>query len=80
MILCAHSDAGFQNESNGRSRAGAHIFLSENDAMARWNGSVLTLAKIIKFVMSSASEAELGAMLIIAQKMVAMRQTLQGPS
>ena len=33
MVLCAHSYAGFQNESKGRSRAGAHIFLSENDTM-----------------------------------------------
>ena len=48
MVLCAHSDAGFHNERNGRSRAGAHIFLSENDAMPRWNGPVLTLEKIIK--------------------------------
>ncbi len=31
MILCAHSDAGFLNETNAQSRAGAHIFLSEND-------------------------------------------------
>ena len=26
MVLCAISDAGFHNESKGRSRAGAHIF------------------------------------------------------
>ena len=45
--------------------------------MPRWNGPVPTLAKIIKFVMSSASKAELGAMFITSQKMVAMRQTLQ---
>ena len=67
MVLCANSDAEFHNDSKGRSRSGAHIFLSENDDMPRWNGSVLTLAKIIKFVMSSASEAELGAMFITAQ-------------
>ena len=35
MVLCAHSDAGFHNESKGQNRAGAHIFLSENDAMPR---------------------------------------------
>ena len=33
MVLCAHSVAGVHNESKGRSRAGDHIFLSENDAM-----------------------------------------------
>ena len=67
MVLCAHSYAGFCTESKGRSRAGAHIFLSENDAMPRWNAPVLTLAKIIKFVISSASEVELGAMFVTAQ-------------
>ena len=77
MFLCAHSDTGFHNKSNGRSRAGAHIFLSENDAMPRWNESVITLAKIIKFVVSSASEAEIGAIFITAQEIVAMRQTLE---
>ena len=30
MILAAHVDAGFLNKSRARSRAGAHIFLSEN--------------------------------------------------
>ena len=45
MVLCAHSDAGFHNESKGRSRARAHIFLSENDVMPRWNGPVLTICK-----------------------------------
>ena len=75
MVLCAHSDAGFHNESKGRSIAGAYIFLSKNDAMHRWDGSVITLAQIIKFVMSSASEAELGAIFITAQEMVAIRNT-----
>ena len=67
MVLCAHSESGFQNESKGHSRAVAHVFLSENNTIPRWNGSVLTLVKIIKFVMYSASEAELGKMLIIVQ-------------
>ena len=63
MVLCAHSDAGFQNESKRRSRAEAHILLSENDAMPQWNDPILTLAQIIKCVMSSASEAEIRALL-----------------
>ena len=67
MVLCTHYDAGFHNESKGRSRAGAHILLSENDYMPLWNESILILSKIIKFVMSSASEAELGAIFITAE-------------
>ena len=76
MILAAHSDAGFHNESKGRSRAGAHIFLSEDDPIPRWNGPILSIAQVIKFVMTSAAEAELAALYIIAQKLVPMRQTL----
>ena len=67
MVLCAHSDAGFHNEIKGRSRSGAYIFLPKNYAMPRWNGSVLTLAKTITFVLSSAYEAKLGALFITAQ-------------
>ena len=35
MILVAHSDAGFHNESKGQHRAGAHIFLSEDYPIPR---------------------------------------------
>ena len=77
MVVCALSDSGFYNESKGRRIAGAHILLSEKNDMPGWNRPVVTLAKIIKCVMSSASKAELGSMFITAQEMVAMRKTLQ---
>jgi hypothetical protein len=32
MILCAHADAGFLNKTNSCSRAGAPIYLSEDDS------------------------------------------------
>ena len=70
MILAAHSNAGFHNESKGHSTAGAHICLLENNPIPRWNGTVLTIAQIIKFVMSSATEAELGALYITARKLL----------
>ena len=57
MILAVHEDAGFLNESRARSRAGAHIFLSENEPKPKINGPILTIAKIIKTVMTSAAEA-----------------------
>ena len=76
MILCAHADAGFLNETNARSRAGAHIFLSENDPFPRFNGAVLSVAQIIKFVMASAAESELAALFITAREMIPHRQTL----
>ena len=43
MILAAHADAGFLNESKARSREGAHIFLSENEPKPKLNGPVLII-------------------------------------
>ena len=77
ILFCAHSDAGLHNESRGRSRAGAHIFQAEDEPIPKWNGPVLTIARIMKFVMASASEAELGAMFITAQAMVSQQNTLE---
>ena len=76
MILEAHYDAGFHNESKGRSWAGAHLFLSKDDHIPRRNGPVLSISQVIKFVMTFDVEAELGAFYITDQKMVPMRQPL----
>lgn len=76
MVLAAHSDAGFHNETKGRSRAGAHIFLSEDDPTPARNGPVLSIAQIIKFVMDSAAEAEMGALYVTAKALVPIRETL----
>ena len=76
MELAAHADAGFNNESRARSRAGAHVYLSEGDARPRWNGAVVVIAAIMKNVMSSAAEAELGALYECAKAMVPLRQAL----
>ena len=76
MTLCGHSDAGFNNESGSRSRAGAHIFLSEDDTFPRWNGPVLSIAQIMKYILSSAAEAETAALFLTATEMVSLRNTL----
>jgi hypothetical protein len=76
MILCAHSDAGFLNELQSRSQAGAHIFLLEDVPYPCFNGAVLSIVQIIKFVMASAAESELAALFITARKMIPYRQTL----
>ncbi len=76
MILCAHANAGFLNETNSRSRAGAHIYLSENDPFPRLNGAVLSIAQIIEFDMASAAKAELVAFFVTAREMIPHRQTL----
>ena len=76
MVLCAHADASYLNKTKSRSRAGAHIYLSEDDPIPCLNGVVLTIATIIKFVMALAADAELAALFIDAREMVPHRQTL----
>jgi hypothetical protein len=76
MILCIHSDAGYANEKNARSRAGGHFFISNNDQHPINNGAIMTNATIIKAVMSSAAEAELGALFLNAKEGVYLRQIL----
>ena len=56
-ILAAHTDAGFLNKPISRSRAGAYIFLSENEPKPKLNVPVLTILQTIKTVMESAAEA-----------------------
>ncbi len=76
MVLCMHADAAYLNKTQSCSKAGAHIFLSEDDPSPRFNGMVLTIATIIKFFMALAAEAELAALFIAAREMVPHRQTL----
>jgi TfoX/Sxy family transcriptional regulator of competence genes len=76
MILQVHSDAGYCNEKKSRSRAGGHFFLSNGDDNSPNNGAILTIATIIKAVMSSAAEAELGALYLNAREAIYLRQIL----
>ena len=50
--------------------------LSENVPAPTYNGLVLTVAQIIKDIMSSAAEAELAGLFICAKAMVPLRQSL----
>jgi hypothetical protein len=76
MIIQADSDAAYLVCAKARSRAGGYIFLG-NLNKTQFNGPVLVLAKIIKNVMGSAAEAEVGALYIVAQEIVPMRMTLE---
>ena len=42
----------------------------------RWNGAVLTIAQIMKNVLSSAAEAELAALFVATKELVPLRQAL----
>ena len=77
IVLAAHSDAAYLNKTCARSRAGLHIFFSENDPIPSDNGPILSLSKIINMVVSSASEAELAGLFITTKAMVPLRHTLK---
>jgi hypothetical protein len=65
MVLAFHSNAGYLNKEGARSRAEGHHYLSENVPNLSNNGAIYNKASIIKSVMSSAAEAELGARSVI---------------
>ena len=64
MILTIHSDASYLSEPKSCSRAGGHMFMAGKDKIPINNGAVLNISQIIRAVMSSAAEAELGALFI----------------
>jgi hypothetical protein len=71
MILHIHSDASYLSVSNARSRLGGLFFLgnksTEQDTL---NGSILNVAAIIKNVVASAAESEVGACFNNAQSAI----------
>ena len=64
MVLAGHINALYLSKTNARSRGGGHLFISNNTAFPHNNKAVFIIAKSIKAVISSASEAELGALFI----------------
>ena len=76
MVLVVHSDAGYHNESQACSWAGGHFFLSEDVNNPSNNGAILNIAQIIKAVMSSATEAKLGALYINKREAVYIHTVL----
>ena len=77
MVLNVHSDASYLTEPKERSRAGGHFFMSENNQDPKNNGAVLNIAKIIKRVISSAAEAEIGALFLNSRQAIPARRLLE---
>jgi len=77
MVLVGHSDASYLSETKARSRAGEHFFMSNDSTDPPNNGAVVTIAQIIKNVMSSPAEAELGALFTNCREAVPACHTLE---
>jgi hypothetical protein len=77
MVLAGHSDASYLLNTNARSRAGRHFFMSNNEAIPSNNGAILTISQIIKAILSSVEEAEIGALYINCKEAIPARHTLE---
>lgn len=67
VILNNHSDASYLSVSQRCSRTAGHLFLGwlpEKNRPIRVSGQIFSLCEILKFVSSSAVEAEVGALFI----------------
>ena len=80
MVLNIHSDAFYASERGANSRAASHYFLGwkpRDNAPIRLNGAIYTLCNIMKFVASSAAEAELGTLFMNAKEARIIQLTLK---
>ena len=77
MKLSVHSDASYLTEPKARSRSGGHFYMTTNEDNLPNNGAVLKVAQIIKHVMTSAADAEIGALYINTRHDIPTRNTLQ---
>ena len=77
MVLFAHIDASYLSETKTSIRAGGHFFMSDNASIPSNNGAVVTISQIIKAVMSSAAESDLGSLFIDCRESIPARQALE---
>ena len=76
MILALHSDASYLSEPGAKSRTGGHFYLKDKTDRESSNGAILTQSKIIKHVMSSASEAKTAALFLDCNAAIPLRIVL----
>jgi hypothetical protein len=79
MILHIHSDASYISENESKSRAGRFFYIGNNNKTDKklTNGAILIISKVLKYVMLSAAETEIGAVLVNAKEGAVLRKTLE---
>jgi len=84
MILTIHADGSYLSAPRARSRVASFFCLSEaqpeqlspDDPPARLNGGILVISRILKAVMGSAFEVEVGATYVAGQAGCPLRDAL----
>jgi hypothetical protein len=79
MILHIHSDASYLSENEAKSRAGGILLHGQQQQHRQktYQRGNLNISKVLKHVMSSAAEAEIGAVFINAKEGAVLRTTLE---
>jgi hypothetical protein len=79
MILHIHSDASYLSENEAKSRAGGFSYMGSDTKTNKklTNGAILIISKALKQVMSSAGEAEIGAVFMNVKEGAVLRTTLE---
>jgi hypothetical protein len=79
MILYIHSDASYLSEREAKSRAGGFFYMasSANTANKLTKGAIFIIITVLKHVMSSAAEAEIGGVFINAKEGAILRTALE---
>ena len=80
MALKVHSDASYLSASKSRGRVGGILFIgnySDKSNPNMENGTLLAVAKILKHVVSSVEEADMGALFINTKEAEVIRTILE---
>jgi len=80
MVLNIHSDASYLSEPKARSRACGHFFMGSipsDGKPIKLNGAFHKLCSILRCVVVSAAEAELGALFMNCQEGMIFKATLE---
>ena len=79
MVLNIHSDASYLSEPRARSRLAGYFFLGSKPRKGepiKMNGNIFVSCGILKIVVTSAAEAELGALFLNLKEGKTLRLTL----
>jgi hypothetical protein len=78
-VPCIRHDASYLSENEAKSRAGGYFYMASDTKTDKkiTNGAILIISKVLKHVMSSAAEAEIGAVFINAKEGAVLHTTLE---
>jgi hypothetical protein len=77
LVLAVLSNASYLSKPKACSRMVGHMFMAGREDIPTNNGAVLNILQMLRAFMSSATEAELSALLINTKTAVSMRQMLK---